>query len=72
MLISGTTELAAVQLVLDFWGCVGENYCNLMSFSMSGLFFNFYFTAMSNVDRFENPASQTGVDIRISGPEANF
>jgi len=43
-----------------------------MSFSMSGLFFNFYFTVMSNVDRFENPATQTGVDIRISGPEANF
>jgi len=59
MLIRGTTELAAVQLVLKSLGEVLMR-TNLMSFSTSSLFFDFCFTVMSNVDRDWNPASQTG------------
>ena len=59
MLISGTTELAAVQLVLKFLGGVLVR-ANLMSFSTSSLFFWLLFTVMSNVNRGWNPASQKG------------
>jgi len=69
MLMSGTTELAAVYLPsLEILGGVLVRN-NLMPFSMSSLFFHFCFTVIWTGG--ESAASQTKVDIRIYEAEAN-
>ena len=65
MLISGTTELAAVQLVLKF---LGGCWWELIScHSQRPVYsFDFCFTGMSNVNRGWNPASQKGAWGKLS------
>jgi len=59
MLISGTTELAAVQLVLKFLGWCWWELISCHS-QRPVYSFDFCFIVMSNVNRGWNPASQKG------------